>query len=94
MQVGTAERLFGEGLGFCKLGTSLGAKITIQSYQSHVHVFQMFAFCSGAVKAVEHAGEWIKDLFNNRNLGDENFYTMFDFNGQFTAQQLLESPSP
>ena len=89
VQSGTAERLYGEDVEFCLKGSKMGLKVTLETFHSHVHVFQMFGFAKGSVKAIEYASNWIKNVFRSPKISDENLYTKYDFNGEFMQQSIL-----
>ena len=90
MQLGTAERLYGEGVAFCKRVSKNESAVALQTYHSHVHVFQIFSFITGSKKAILDGADWIKQRFGGVPTTEENYFTKFDFNGQFIAQEILE----
>ncbi|KAI8896053.1 Alpha/Beta hydrolase protein [Globomyces pollinis-pini] len=65
LQAGGAERLLDEIVSISVAAAKHNKSITLEVYESHVHVFHMtFPFQKGAQIALTRAGEWIKSVTN------------------------------
>ncbi|KAJ3259309.1 hypothetical protein HK103_002507 [Boothiomyces macroporosus] len=78
IQVGTAEKLHDEVVAFAKkVSKDSGNKVVLETYESHVHTFQILKFAQGAKAAISRIAKWIMDSPKTSE------YKLYDFNGSY-----------
>ncbi|KAJ3324764.1 hypothetical protein HDV06_006072 [Boothiomyces sp. JEL0866] len=78
IQVGTAEKLHDEVIAFGKkVAKESGNKVVLETYESHVHTFQILKFAQGAIAAVDRITKWIESATKISE------YKHYDFSGNY-----------
>ncbi|KAI8897798.1 Alpha/Beta hydrolase protein [Globomyces pollinis-pini] len=86
IQVGGVERLYDEIIEFSlRTARTLTTPVTLEVYDAHTHVFQMFQFQKGSQMAVKRLGDWVQAITGRTTLeSKESARYDYSFHGVMT----------